>query len=100
LISIMGVSVRRSRRQTERKLERKLTRRIPMPARTPQQIFQHHAEALGAEDLDSIVTDYDGEASFMTPAGVLRGKAGIRQAFNWAEPAAGPAMSALRVDEL
>jgi hypothetical protein len=25
-----------------------------MPARTPQQIFQHHAEALGAEDIDGI----------------------------------------------
>jgi hypothetical protein len=29
-------------------------RRTPMPARTPQQIFQHHAEALGAEDIDGI----------------------------------------------
>ena len=52
-----------------------------MPTRTPQQIFQHHAEALGAEDLDGIVTDYSDDAFFMTPAGVLRGKAGIRQAF-------------------
>jgi hypothetical protein len=39
-----------------------------MPARTPQQIFQHHADALGAEDIDG-------------SAGVLRGKAGIRDAF-------------------
>ena len=29
-----------------------------MPTRTPQQVFQHHAEALGAEDLDGIVADY------------------------------------------
>ena len=52
-----------------------------MPTRTPQQVFQHHAEALGAEDLDGIVADYSDDAFFMTPAGVLRGKAGIRQAF-------------------
>lgn len=52
-----------------------------MPTRTPQQIFQHHAEALGAEDLAGIVADYSDDAIFMTPAGVLRGKAGIRQAF-------------------
>jgi len=42
---------------------------------------QSHAEALGAEDLDGIVADYSDDAFFMTPAGVLRGKAGIRQAF-------------------
>jgi ketosteroid isomerase-like protein len=52
-----------------------------MPARTPQQIFQHHAEALGAEDIEGVVADYSDDAFFMTPAGVLRGKAGIRRAF-------------------
>ena len=52
-----------------------------MAPRTPQQIFQHHAEALGAGDLDGIMADYSDDAFFMTPAGVLRGKAGIRQAF-------------------
>ncbi len=52
-----------------------------MSTRTPQQIFQHHAEALGAEDLDGIVADYADDAFFITPAGVLRGNAGIRQAF-------------------
>jgi hypothetical protein len=40
-----------------------------MPARTPQQIFQHHAEALGAEDIDGVVADYSDDAFFMTPAG-------------------------------
>jgi len=49
--------------------------------RTPQQIFQHHGEALGAEDLDAIVADYSDDAFFITPEGVLRGKAGIREAF-------------------
>jgi hypothetical protein len=52
-----------------------------MSARTPQQIFQHHAEALGAEDLEGIVADYSDDAFFMTPAGILRGKAGVRQGF-------------------
>jgi hypothetical protein len=52
-----------------------------MPALTPQQIFQHHAGALGAEDLEGVVADYSDDAFFMSPAGVLRGKAGIRQAF-------------------
>ena len=52
-----------------------------MTARTPEQIFQHHAEALGAEDLDGIMADYSDDAFFMTPAGVQRGKAAIRQAF-------------------
>jgi hypothetical protein len=56
-------------------------RRTPMPARTPQQIFQHHAGALGAEDIDGVVADYSDDAFFMTPAGVLGGKAGIRHAF-------------------
>jgi len=53
-----------------------------MTTRTPIQIFQHHAEALGGEDLNGIVADYSDDAVFMTPAGVLRGKAGIRQAFS------------------
>jgi uncharacterized protein (TIGR02246 family) len=50
-------------------------------ARTPQEVFQHHAEALGAGDLDEIVADYADDAVFITPAGVLRGKDGIRAAF-------------------
>ncbi|HZD73498.1 MAG TPA: nuclear transport factor 2 family protein [Actinomycetota bacterium] len=49
--------------------------------RSPQEVFDHHAQALGAEDLDEIVADYSDEAIFITPAGVLRGKDGIRQAF-------------------
>lgn len=50
-------------------------------ARTPQEVFQHHAEALGAEDIDAIVSDYADDAVFITPNGVLRGKDGIREAF-------------------
>jgi ketosteroid isomerase-like protein len=49
--------------------------------RTPEEVFQHHAEALGAGDLDEIVTDYADDPVFITPAGVRRGKDGIREAF-------------------
>jgi ketosteroid isomerase-like protein len=50
-------------------------------ARSPQEVFQHHAEALGAGDLDGIVEDYSDDAVFITPAGIKRGKDGIREAF-------------------
>ena len=50
-------------------------------ARTPQEIFGHHAQALGAGDLDEIVADYADDAVFISPSGVLRGKDGIRTAF-------------------
>jgi ketosteroid isomerase-like protein len=49
--------------------------------RTPQEIFQHHAGALGAGDIDEIVADFTDDAVFITPAGVLRGKAGVREGF-------------------
>ena len=50
-------------------------------ARTPEEVFSHHAQALGAGDLDEIVADYSDDAIFITPTGVLRGKDGIREAF-------------------
>ncbi len=50
-------------------------------ARTPEEVFAHHAQALGAGDLDEIVADYADDAVFITPAGVQRGKDGIRSAF-------------------
>ena len=49
--------------------------------RTPSEVFAHHVEALGAEDVDGIVSDYSEDALFITPDGVLRGKAGVRQGF-------------------
>jgi ketosteroid isomerase-like protein len=52
-----------------------------MAERTPQEVFAHHAQVLGAGDLEGIVSDYTDDAVFITPAGVLRGKDGIRQAF-------------------
>jgi ketosteroid isomerase-like protein len=62
------------------KCELAATKEVAM-TRTPQEVFQHHAEALGAGDLDEIVADYADDAVFITPAGVLRGKEGIRAAF-------------------
>ena len=50
-------------------------------ARTPEEVFQHHAQALGAGDLDEIVADYSDDAVLITPAGVNRGKDEVRAAF-------------------
>jgi hypothetical protein len=50
-------------------------------ARTPQEVFQHHAEVLIAGDLEGIVSDYADDAVFITPEGVLRGKDGVRAGF-------------------
>ena len=49
--------------------------------RTPEEVFGHHAQALGAGDLDGIVADYADDAVFISPSGVKRGKDGIREAF-------------------
>jgi uncharacterized protein (TIGR02246 family) len=49
--------------------------------RTPEEVFQHHAQALGGGDLDGIVEDYADDAVFISPGGVKRGKDGIREAF-------------------
>jgi hypothetical protein len=50
-------------------------------ARTPEEVFSHHAQALGAADLDEIVADYADDAVFISPAGATRGKDGVREAF-------------------
>jgi uncharacterized protein (TIGR02246 family) len=50
-------------------------------ARTPQEVFAHHAQALMAGDLDGILADYTDDAVFITPGGVLRGKDGVREGF-------------------
>jgi ketosteroid isomerase-like protein len=42
--------------------------------RTPEEVFAHHAQALGAGDLDGIVADYTDDAVFITPAGVKRAR--------------------------
>ena len=48
--------------------------------RTPQEVFAHHGQALAAGDVDEIVTDYADNAVIISPAGVKRGKDGVRQA--------------------
>ena len=40
--------------------------------RTPEEVFQHHAQALGAEDLDEIVADYADDAVLIPRAGSAR----------------------------
>jgi ketosteroid isomerase-like protein len=49
--------------------------------RTPQEVFAHHAQALGAADLDEIVADYADDSILITPGGAARGKDGVRAAF-------------------
>ena len=49
--------------------------------RTPDEVFQHHGEVLGAGDIEGIVSDYSDDAIFISPDGILRGKDGVRQAF-------------------
>jgi hypothetical protein len=49
--------------------------------RTPQEVFAHHGKALAEGDLDEIVVDYADDSVLITPAGVSRGKDGIRNAF-------------------
>jgi hypothetical protein len=49
--------------------------------RTPQEIFDHHAYALVAGDIDELVADYAEDSVVITPAGVTRGKDGVRAAF-------------------
>jgi hypothetical protein len=50
-------------------------------ARTPEEVFDHHAQALMAGDLEGIVEDYADDAIFISPAGIKLGKDGVRQAF-------------------
>jgi predicted SnoaL-like aldol condensation-catalyzing enzyme len=49
--------------------------------RTPEEIFAHHAQALGAEDLDAIMVDYADTAYLIIPSGIQRGKDAIRNFF-------------------
>src|SRR2546423_14433760 len=49
--------------------------------RTPEEVFTHHAQALGAEDLDATLLDYADNACIILPSGVLRGKEAIGNFF-------------------
>ena len=50
--------------------------------RTPGEIFAHHGQALGAEDLDATVMDFADTAVLVTSDGVRRGKDAIRNFFD------------------
>src|ERR1051326_4391243 len=60
--------------------ERAMTQ-TDLSKRTPEEVFTHHAQALGAEDLDAILMDYANAAILISPSGVLRGKDQIRGFF-------------------
>jgi hypothetical protein len=60
--------------------ERAMTQ-TDLSKRTPEEVFNHHAQALGAEDLDAILMDYANTATLISPSGVLRGKESIRNFF-------------------
>lgn len=51
-------------------------------ARTPEEIMAHHLHALVARDIDDLLADYADDSVLITPAGVARGKAGVRAAFD------------------
>jgi hypothetical protein len=53
----------------------------PKGSRTPQEVFAHHGQALGAGDLDEIVADYADDSVVITSDGTARGKDGIRKVF-------------------
>ena len=52
-----------------------------MATRTPDEVFAHHGQALGAEDLEDIVADYTEDAILVVQGKVYRGKDGARQVF-------------------
>ena len=52
-----------------------------MAARTPEEVFAHHGQALGAEDLEDIVADYTDDAILVVQKTVYRGKDGAREVF-------------------
>lgn len=58
-----------------------MTQSAELSKRTPEEIFAHHAQALGAEDLDATELDYADSAYLITPSGVLQGKPAIRAFF-------------------
>jgi hypothetical protein len=49
--------------------------------RTAEEVFAHHGQALGAENLEDIVSDYTDDAILIVQNQVYRGKEGARQVF-------------------
>ncbi|MCX2184151.1 nuclear transport factor 2 family protein [Streptomyces sp. SKN60] len=50
-----------------------------LPTRTPQEVFADHGRRLGTGDLDLVSENYTEDAVFLTPEGVLTGRAGVRE---------------------
>ena len=48
---------------------------------TPRQVFEHHLGALGAGDLDAILSDYTDDSIVIGPDGALKGRQAIREFF-------------------
>jgi hypothetical protein len=49
--------------------------------RTPEEVFGHHAQALGAENLEEILADYRDDAVLIVQKKIYRGRQGVRQVF-------------------
>ena len=52
-----------------------------MSTRSPEEVFAHHGQSLGAEDLEEIVADYADDAILVVQKEIFRGKDGARQVF-------------------
>ena len=52
-----------------------------MATRTPEEVFAHHGQALGGEDLGGILADYADDAILVVQKKVYRGKDGAREVF-------------------
>ena len=50
-------------------------------ARTPEEIYASHGQALVAEDVDRLAANFAEDAVQISPAGVRRGRDGIREGF-------------------
>ena len=60
--------------------------------RAPQQVIEHHFSIMGSGNLGEVVSDYADNATVITAAGVIHGKAAIREQFaRMARPRAGSA---------
>ena len=58
-----------------------MTQATELSKRTPEEIFMHHAQSLGAEDAEATALDYAETAYLITQDGVMRGKEAIRGFF-------------------
>ena len=52
-----------------------------MATRTPEEVFAHHGQALGSEDLEEILADYADDAILVVQKKVYRGRDGAREVF-------------------